>query len=290
MHNAGHPVSPEDFQIQVLEGLRPEFESIEAVISARGVFPFDALHSRLVAFEDKLRRRDNQASGSVVTANNAQRGISESDDALAMAVARHQQVTPSLSGPAPSTQPNASRSNNNHNPRSNNYNKNRGHRGGYNNNNSRPPPTQNVQTAPTARPTCQICRKTGHETFDCWHRFEQSFTQPQANTTSTAQNGWLLDFGATNHITNNLNNLTMASDYTGTDSLIIDNGKGFKIAQVGNATLNSLSLPNTLYVPSKHTNLISVAKLCRDNDVLVEFHSTFCLVKAGEWEQFCYGV
>lgn len=126
---------------------------------------------------------------------------------------------------------------------------------------------------------CQICRKLGHLALNCWYRMEQQAYPPQVNTATTNHDGWLLDSGATNHVTNNLNNLSLASDYIGTDSLIIGNGQGLRIAQVGNTTLHSLSLPNTLYVPSIHTNLISVAKLCRDNDVIIEFHPSFCLVK-----------
>lgn len=41
-----------------------------------------------------------------------------------------------------------------------------------------------------------------------------------------------------------------------------------------------LSLENVLCVPSMAKNLISVSKLARDNDIFVEFHDNFCLVKA----------
>jgi len=105
-----------------------------------------------------------------------------------------------------------------------------------------------------------------------------------ANVATTNQPAaWLLDSGASNHVTNDLQNLTGVMDYAGSESLIIGNGKSLPITHVGTTSISNshltLTLPETLYVPSVNNNLLSVAKLCKDNNVLIEFHPLFCLVK-----------
>lgn len=52
------------------------------------------------------------------------------------------------------------------------------------------------------KPTCQICKKKGHEAFDCWYRFEEDY-QPDVKTAGAASTGygvdtnWYADSGAT---------------------------------------------------------------------------------------------
>ena len=43
--------------------------------------------------------------------------------------------------------------------------------------------------------------------------------------------------------------------------------------------ISILSLPNVLHVPKMTKNLISVSQLTNENNVIAEFHSTFCLIK-----------
>ncbi|XP_042022195.1 uncharacterized protein LOC121769454 isoform X2 [Salvia splendens] len=98
---------------------------------------------------------------------------------------------------------------------------------------------------------CQVCQKPGHGAERCWHRFEHNFApQPQqnrishypqsspsahlahirqpphhqmapsiANTSEYGYDGanavWYPDSGATNHVSNDLGNLNISSEYHG---------------------------------------------------------------------------
>jgi hypothetical protein len=87
-----------------------------------------------------------------------------------------------------------------------------GHSGGRDNNN---------------RPPCQICKRTNHDASRCYHRFDQSY-QPEdrvavAVGVQTASYqvdpNWYADSGATDHITSDLDRLTVKECYNGTDQV-----------------------------------------------------------------------
>lgn len=101
-------------------------------------------------------------------------------------------------------------------------------------------------------------------------------------TTSTPsdQAPWLLDSGASHHIASNLSNLSLQSPYNGGDDVHIGDGSGLKITHTGSTSLPSstrpLLLSNVPCVPSIKKNLISVHKLCKANNVMVQLcPSTF---------------
>uniref|UniRef100_A0A2N9H9Q7 CCHC-type domain-containing protein n=1 Tax=Fagus sylvatica TaxID=28930 RepID=A0A2N9H9Q7_FAGSY len=64
---------------------------------------------------------------------------------------------------------------------------------------------------------CQICGKLGHQALDCYHRMDFAYQcrhpptklAAMASTSNCSQGGdtWLIDIGATDHLTANLNNL-----------------------------------------------------------------------------------
>ncbi|KAL5577266.1 hypothetical protein UlMin_018965 [Ulmus minor] len=105
-----------------------------------------------------------------------------------------------------------------------------------------------------------------------------------ARNTATDKN-WYPDSGATNHVTNDIQNLSCGTDYNGTQKIHMGNGKGLSIKHIGKTTIPSsfyshcLSLNNILHVPSITKNLLSVSKFCLDNKVFFEFHPFFCFVK-----------
>jgi hypothetical protein len=71
---------------------------------------------------------------------------------------------------------------------------------------------------------CQVCGKTGHSALRCYKRFDASYTseEKQANATATSYNvdtDWYTDTGATEHITSELDKLTMREKYTGSDQV-----------------------------------------------------------------------
>lgn len=72
-------------------------------------------------------------------------------------------------------------------------------------------------------------------------------------------------------------------DYTGNECVIVGNGNTLHITSVGNTELvngeSLLKLNNMLFVPEITKNLVSVSKLAKDNNIFVDFHDSYCLVK-----------
>nr|DAD26772.1 TPA_asm: hypothetical protein HUJ06_028240 [Nelumbo nucifera] len=91
---------------------------------------------------------------------------------------------------------------------------------------------------------------------------------------------WLLDSGASHHVTSDLSNLSLHSPYQGTDDVMIGDGSGLQITYTGSTTIptssRTITLHNVLCVPSMKKNLISIYQLCISNHVSIEFSpSTF---------------
>lgn len=97
---------------------------------------------------------------------------------------------------------------------------------------------------------------------------------------------WYLDSGATHHMTNDLNNLTSYFPYKGFNSLHIGDGHGMRICHIGSCTLPyshfTFLLRNILHVPTFTNNLLSLSKLLSDNSILIEFFSSYCVIKDRE--------
>ena len=60
---------------------------------------------------------------------------------------------------------------------------------------------------------------------------------------------WLLDSGASHHVTNYLNNLSLHAPYDGTEKLLVGDGMGLKITHIGSISLSTLALRNVFVVP-----------------------------------------
>ncbi|RVW52539.1 Retrovirus-related Pol polyprotein from transposon RE2 [Vitis vinifera] len=102
-----------------------------------------------------------------------------------------------------------------------------------------------------------------------------------ANTSNTPT--WLLDSGASHHITSDLSNLSIHAPYNGSDDIMIDDGTGLPITHTGSLSLHTsnaqFSLTNVLCVPGMKKNLISISKLCISNNVSITFLPSSFLVK-----------
>nr|AAP53968.1 retrotransposon protein, putative, Ty1-copia subclass [Oryza sativa Japonica Group] len=103
----------------------------------------------------------------------------------------------------------------------------RGDDGSFNNNN---------------RPTCQLCGKIGHTVHKCWKRFDASFTgeDKSANVAASSyevDTNWYIDSGATDHITSELDKLTVKDKYAGNDQVHTASGSG--VAQIGGSATGS---------------------------------------------------
>lgn len=138
---------------------------------------------------------------------------------------------------------------------------------------------------------CQVCGKEGHPAFRCYKRFDSNYNggppQKSASAASTTSYGvdtnWYVDSGATDHITGELEKLTVHDKYHGGEQVHAANGLGMKISNVGHSILHSprkdLHLNHVLHVPQVHKSLCSVNRLTKDNNVFIEFHPHHFLIK-----------
>jgi histone deacetylase 1/2 len=135
---------------------------------------------------------------------------------------------------------------------------------------------------------CQVCLKSGHTADQCWHRFEENYV-PEVKNASAAMNSynidsnWYTDTGATDHITGELEKLAIWDKYNGVDQIHTASGAGMHIRHIGQYIIHTpncdLHLQNILHVPSTKKNLVSVHRLASDNNVFLEFHPDFFLIK-----------
>jgi len=107
-----------------------------------------------------------------------------------------------------------------------------------------------------------------------------------ANFASAAHSvspNWVFDTGASHHITTNLNNMHLHSEYDGPEEVMIGDGTGLKFSHVGSTSLptpnTTLKHNNVVCVPNAKHNLISVKKFCKSNDTYLEFCPSFFCVK-----------
>ena len=151
------------------------------------------------------------------------------------------------------------------------------------------------------RPVCQLCGKVGHVASRCFKRFKREYlgidndgrfmdrqvaaaTHGQGQTSSyPVDPSWYADTGATDHLTNELDKLTVRENYNGKDQVHAANGSGMHIHHVGQSTIptssKSLKLRDVLHVPSVTRSLMSVRRFSIDNNVLFEFHPHYFFIK-----------
>ena len=127
-----------------------------------------------------------------------------------------------------------------------------------------------------------MCQKLGHTADVCRSKSHNHF-EAKANFASglqSAQNSWVLDSGATHHVTTDPHNL---EEYTGNEGISMGDGNTIPITHSGSTLIetsnSAFKLSNTLCAPSIKKNLISVAKFCQDNLTSVEFFPFTFLVK-----------
>ena len=104
-----------------------------------------------------------------------------------------------------------------------------------------------------------------------------------ATLATIGDGSWYMDTRATYHLTLNFNNLNAHTPFASLDKVVIGNGNCLNISNIGYSTIlsvsQSLNLKNILHVPQLTTNLISVNKLCTDNNVTVEFFTNGFVMK-----------
>ncbi|KAG7536467.1 Integrase catalytic core [Arabidopsis suecica] len=263
----GKPLDHEDQIEMILDGLPAEYKPVVDQVESKDAPPsITELHERLLNHEGKLlSNTDSLLSHPPVTANAVQQRNNNTNYRNNNKSRSITNTNQWQSSPQPAWQPS---------------------------------PNNNRSDGRGPKPylgRCQICGVQGHSAKRCQQlqsmvNQQQSspFTpwQPRANFVAGSPysaNNWLLDSGATHHITSDLNNLALHQPYTGADDVMVADGSTVPITHTGSASLftNSrpLTMKNVLYVPDIHKNLISVYRLCNANRVSVEFFPASFQVK-----------
>ncbi|KAM3392406.1 hypothetical protein ACQJBY_013503 [Aegilops geniculata] len=142
------------------------------------------------------------------------------------------------------------------------------------------------------RVQCQLCRGPGHYAWECGQRYNHAFQLQQSKMAGLAaasppsilgDRAWFTDTGATDHITGDLDRLTIREKYPGRDRIHTADGSGLHIAHRGHAILPTpsanLQLRNILHVPNTDKNLLSVNRLAVDNHAYLKYYPTHFLMK-----------
>ncbi|KAG6765992.1 hypothetical protein POTOM_030056 [Populus tomentosa] len=129
---------------------------------------------------------------------------------------------------------------------------------------------------------CQFCDQQGHSAKQCPRTKGLLGPSPAVHcttTNTTTRQPWLLDSAATNHVTADLQNLSLQSPYNGPDSILIGDGTGLSITHSGSTQINPFTISNVLCVPSIQKNLVSVSQFCKQHLTSIEFFSSHFSVK-----------
>ena len=132
-------------------------------------------------------------------------------------------------------------------------------------------------------PKCQLCDQLGHITKSYPQFHSQNVSINCATTSDGRDKNWLLDLAASHNITGDLSNLSIHSEYDGTDEVILSDDSGLAISHTSSLALHyphrTFTLCDTLCVPNLCKKLISVHHLTKQNNVFAEFHPFYFLLK-----------
>ncbi|KAM1011528.1 hypothetical protein ACFX2C_046860 [Malus domestica] len=113
-------------------------------------------------------------------------------------------------------------------------------------------------------------------------------------STSQSPQVWLIDSGATTHMTADLNNLSLASPYPNNEVVQTANGEGWRVSHIGSSILttskNTVKLNSILYVPKLTQNLLSVHKICLDNNCWLIFDAFYFWIQDKVTSRIMYKV
>lgn len=135
-----------------------------------------------------------------------------------------------------------------------------------------------------------MCGIAGHIALNCRNRFNHAYQAEEYRGGNSATTGsynndtnWYIDTGATDHLTSDLDRLSIQERYHGKDQVQVANGAGLHISHIGHSHIpvlgRHLALKNILCVPYINKHLLSAHKLVSDNNVFIEIHSNAFFVK-----------
>jgi hypothetical protein len=81
--------------------------------------------------------------------------------------------------------------------------------------------------------------------FDCWYRYNKSYSSTNSKTIVAATHeygvdtNWYIETAATDHITSDLDKLTVQNKYKGSDQIITASGAGMDICNIGHAVIKT---------------------------------------------------
>jgi hypothetical protein len=267
MASFGHRLSDEEFVAYVLTGLDEEiYNSLVSSIVTR-VEPISPseLYSQMLSYELRLEKQSG-GSYTFASANAASRGHGSSWCGTSSGSWGHGRSCGTGRG-SPSS----------------------GSRSGYTNNSNyrRNPGSSPGASGGPSCPQCQVCLKVGHTANVCWYRYDEDYIPENRVAATTSTSGtdlnWYLDSGATDHITGELEKLTLHDRYNGNDHIHAANGAGMDITHIGKFVMTTPSRPLhlncVLHVPQAHKQLVSIHRFTLDNHTFIELHLYFFLIK-----------
>jgi len=143
------------------------------------------------------------------------------------------------------------------------------------------------------KPPCQICGKFYHQALDCFHRMDHAFQgrHPSAqlsvmvatSNSETANDPWYADNATNQHITANLEQLSLQQPYLGSKDVAVGNGTGLRIQNTGSMVFHtpqsSFHLSKVLHCPQAYANLLSINQFCQDNACFFVLNGSHYFVK-----------
>ncbi|KAL2932887.1 Retrovirus-related Pol polyprotein from transposon RE1 [Bienertia sinuspersici] len=102
----------------------------------------------------------------------------------------------------------------------------------------------------------------------------------ECNMAQTKAEDWIIDTGATHHMTGNLQFLSHVKPTSNDLKINLPNGGLSMVSHSGRAHLkNGMTLSNVMYVPSFRHNLLSAKKLAQESGCKLVFHSNYCIIQ-----------
>ncbi|KAL6334026.1 hypothetical protein AAG906_000080 [Vitis piasezkii] len=248
-------MNEDDLIDKILEGLGDDYKEIIRAVQARDtMIMFDELHEKLLNFEASLQGAKSEPSHFPASANPANRNTTS--------------WRPSF---------NYGNTSNNWRPSTHSGNNKTDWRPSPNTNN-RSPAFPNAGQNSSQMSLFSLGAKSIQYNSSCTSEQHSNTMATSSsfctNTTPTTPQ-WLLDNGASHHVTADLSNLSLHTPYTGSDDIMIGDGSSLPITHTGSTSFTthntSFKFDNVLCVPSMRKNLISISQFCTSNNVSVEF-------------------